>query len=82
MGAGEISENGSYSTTNNFKNLNGINQPEEDLKALTGKGRFATKCLDFKRVATAGSLNLQCFDKTGTLTQEGLDFYGVRGITD
>eukprot|EP00391_Amoebophrya_sp_Ameob2_P007309 CAMPEP_0178984342 /NCGR_PEP_ID=MMETSP0795-20121207/1547_1 /TAXON_ID=88552 /ORGANISM="Amoebophrya sp., Strain Ameob2" /LENGTH=998 /DNA_ID=CAMNT_0020675185 /DNA_START=245 /DNA_END=3238 /DNA_ORIENTATION=- len=34
-------------------------------------------CVEPKKIAQAGKVNLFCFDKTGTLTKEGMDFYGV-----
>merc|ERR1719233_2322510 len=39
-------------------------------------------CVNPKRIAICGKIELCCFDKTGTLTKEGLDFLGCRLLRD
>ncbi|XP_076874519.1 polyamine-transporting ATPase 13A2 [Brachyhypopomus gauderio] len=47
-------------------------------RRLKKKGVF---CISPPRINVCGKISLYCFDKTGTLTEEGLDVWGVKGVS-
>lgn len=47
-------------------------------KRLLEKGVF---CVNPRRIAISGKVNVFCFDKTGTLTNDGMEFSGVSYVT-
>jgi cation-transporting ATPase 13A3/4/5 len=48
-------------------------------KRLSLRGVF---CVNPRRIAISGKVNIFCFDKTGTITKDGMEFSGVSYVED
>lgn len=46
---------------------------------LNKKGVF---CVNPRRIAISGKVNIFCFDKTGTITKDGMEFSGISYVQD